>query len=106
MAKRHHAPAETELVAAHVGVPRDLMRAGVAWHLCDGCGLPWPFPMGVNPETAPMAHAARDWRCHGCVQRDWAAVQRSTRTHLNDCPRSQPCGCSEEGSDEVTDWGV
>ena len=45
-----------------------IRAAGVIWHACHGCGTDWPFPRGF--------HENRDWRCHNCVQADWAKLQR------------------------------
>jgi hypothetical protein len=52
-------------------------EAGVTWHECHGCGRDWPFPAG-----AKKAAENREWRCHGCVNADWARLQRAKRNVL------------------------
>jgi hypothetical protein len=53
-----------------------IRSAGVIWHACGGCGTDWPFPKGSEGE--------RDWRCHNCVQADWATLQREQADALGD----------------------
>jgi hypothetical protein len=53
-----------------------VMAHGVVWHLCEGCGLPWPFPKGFAPHGVPTE---REWRCHRCVQILWLALAQEDR---------------------------
>lgn len=63
--------------AVGAGVASALVQAGVSWHLCGGCGRPWPFPMGIPPEVSLAMHEQREWRCHNCVQAQWALLERA-----------------------------
>lgn len=51
-------------------IERAIVKEGVTWHDCNECWRPWPFPRGF--------HVDREWRCHVCVQRIWAELQRVT----------------------------
>lgn len=47
---------------------KDVQAAGVIWHGCAACGLPWPFPKGSTID--------REWRCPTCAN---VAVARTRR---------------------------
>jgi len=47
------------------------MNKKVVWAACSVCGREWPFPF----PDAPCSDQ-RDWRCHPCLNADYAKLTR------------------------------